>query len=75
MSSVFLVVEPSKIMFLIKDTIPQKEFMILLYIGYHSIYSWTSVGHIGYHSITKTNTTQMCVFLSSCNLPWGVGGV
>ena len=37
MSSVFLVVEPSKIIFLIEITIPQKEAIILLYIGYHSI--------------------------------------
>ena len=37
MSSVFLVVEPSKIIFLIENTIPQKEDRILLYIGYHSI--------------------------------------
>ena len=37
MSSVFLVVKPSKIIFLISNTILQKEDMILLYIGYHSI--------------------------------------
>ena len=36
MSSGFLVVEPSKIIFLI-NIIPQKEDMILLYTGYHSI--------------------------------------
>ena len=37
-SSVFLVVEPSKIVFLIiLKTIPQKEDRILVYIGYHSI--------------------------------------
>ena len=30
-------VEPSKIIFLISNTIPQKEDIILLYIGYHSI--------------------------------------
>ena len=36
MSSVFLV-EPSKIIFLIKNTIPQKEDRILLYNGYHNI--------------------------------------
>ena len=36
-SSVFLVVEPSKITFLIQNTIPQREDRILLYIGYHSI--------------------------------------
>ena len=30
-------VEPSKIRFDILNTIPQKEEMILLYIGYHSI--------------------------------------
>ena len=33
----FLVVEPSKIIFLIENTIPQKEYIILLYIGYPSI--------------------------------------
>ena len=38
-------VEPSKIIFLIQNTIPQKEDIILLYIGYHSI--------------PKQNTTQM----------------
>ena len=37
MSSVFLVVEPSKIIFLIQNSIPQKEDIILLYNGYHSI--------------------------------------
>ena len=37
MSSVFLVVEPSKIIFLIENTIPQKENRILLYSEYHSI--------------------------------------
>ena len=36
LSSVFLVVEPSKIIFLISNTIPQKEDRILLYIGYHN---------------------------------------
>ena len=36
MSSVILVVEPSKIIFLIQNTIPQKED-IYIYIGYHSI--------------------------------------
>ena len=30
-------VEPSKIIFLIQNAIPQKEDIILLYIGYHSI--------------------------------------
>ena len=34
---VFLVVEPSKIIFLIYNTKPQEEDIILLYIGYHSI--------------------------------------
>ena len=34
---VVLVVEPSKIIFLIPNTISQKEDIILLYIGYHSI--------------------------------------
>ena len=33
----FLVVEPSKIIFLIQSTIPQKKDIILLYIGHHSI--------------------------------------
>ena len=33
LSSVFLVVEPSKIIFLIWNTIPQKEDTILLYSG------------------------------------------
>ena len=37
LSSVFLVVKPSKIVFLIQNTILQKEDRILLYIGYHSI--------------------------------------
>ena len=37
LSSVFLVVKPSKTIFLIENTIPQKEDIILLYIGYHSI--------------------------------------
>ena len=36
-SSVLLVVETHKIIFLIENTIPQKEDIILLYIGYHSI--------------------------------------
>ena len=36
MSSVFLVVKTSKIMFLIQNTIPQKEDILLLYNGYHS---------------------------------------
>ena len=36
-SSVFLVVEPCKIIFLVENTIPQKEDRILLYSGYHSI--------------------------------------
>ena len=40
-------VEPSKIMFLIENTIPQKEDTILLYNGYHSI--------------PKESTTQMKV--------------
>ena len=30
-------VKPSKIIFLVKNTIPKKEDRILLYIGYHSI--------------------------------------
>ena len=33
----FLVVEPSEIIFLFSNIIPQKEDIILLYIGYHSI--------------------------------------
>ena len=33
----FGVVKPSKILCLISDTIPSKEDMILLFIGYHSI--------------------------------------
>ena len=37
LSSVFLVVEPSKIIFLIYSTIPPKEDISLLYHGYHSI--------------------------------------
>ena len=45
MSSVFFLVEPSKIIFFIQNTIPQKEDIILLYIGYHSI--------------PEENTTQM----------------
>ena len=36
-SSAFFVVKPSKIRFLIQHTIPQKEDIILLYNGYHSI--------------------------------------
>ena len=38
-------VEPSKILFLICNTIPQKEHRILL--------------HNGYHSLPQKNTTQM----------------
>ena len=34
LSSVFLVVEPSRIIFLIQKTIPQKEDIILVYMGY-----------------------------------------
>ena len=45
MSSVLFVVKPSKIMSLILNTIDQKEDIILLYIGYHSI--------------PKENTTHM----------------
>ena len=37
MSSFFWVVKPSKIIFPMYKTIPQKEDRILLYIGYHSI--------------------------------------
>ena len=37
MSIAFVVVKHSKIIFLLEDTIPQKEDRILLYIGYHSI--------------------------------------
>ena len=37
LSSVFLVVEPSKIEFLIKKDYTSKKDIILLYIGYHSI--------------------------------------
>ena len=37
MSGVFLAVEPSKIMFLILKYYTQKEDMILLYVGYHTI--------------------------------------
>ena len=37
MSSVFLAVEPSKIIFFIVNSIPQKEDIVLIYIGYHSI--------------------------------------
>ena len=33
----FFVVEPSKIISLIQNTVPQKEDRILLYNGYHSI--------------------------------------
>ena len=51
MSSVFLVVEPSKIMFLIQDTIPQKEDIILLYIGYHRIPKILLIW--GYNRITE----------------------
>ena len=36
LGSVFVVVEPSKMIFLISKPIPQKEDIILLYIGYHS---------------------------------------
>ena len=35
-SRVFLVVEPCKIRFLVQNTIPRKQFRILLYNGYHS---------------------------------------
>ena len=39
-------VEPSRIIFLIEKTIPPKEDVILLYIGYHSMpkYNTTHVG-------------------------------
>ena len=37
LSSVFLVVKPGKIRFLLQKTIPQKEDRILLFIGYHNI--------------------------------------
>ena len=36
-SSVLLVVETRKIIFLIADTIPQKEDIILLFFGYHMV--------------------------------------
>ena len=42
-----MVVEPSKIIFLIKNTIPQKDDIILLYIGYSSI--------------PQKNTTHLCL--------------
>ena len=51
LSSVVLVVKPSKIIFLIENTIPQKEGIILLYNGYHSIpqikYYSVGVGTLG----------------------------
>ena len=37
MSSDFLMVKPSKIVFHILHDVPYKEDIILLYIGYHSI--------------------------------------
>ena len=37
MSTVFLVVEPSKIIFLVSNSIPQEKDRILLYNGCHSI--------------------------------------
>ena len=37
MKSLFLVVKPSKITFLIENTIPQREDRILLYNGYRSL--------------------------------------
>ena len=49
MSSVLLVVEPSKIIFLIYNAIPQKEDIILLYIGYHSIPKYKTT-HIPFES-------------------------
>ena len=42
----FLVVEPSKIIFPIQDTIPQKEDRMLLYIRYHNIPKYNTT-HIG----------------------------
>ena len=48
--SCFLVVEPSKIIFLKYNALPQKDDVILLYIGYHSI--------------PKLHTTQGCARLS-----------
>ena len=39
-------VEPSKILFLIQNTIPQKEDIILLYIGYNSIPKENTI-HVG----------------------------
>ena len=32
-----MVAEPSKVMFLLHNTVPQSEDTILLYIGYHNI--------------------------------------
>ena len=54
-SSAFSVVEPRKIIFLTENTIPQKEDIILLYIGYHSI--------------PKQNTTHLCLGLGSSTAP------
>ena len=45
MSSLFLVVEPNKNIFLMQNNIPKREDIILLYIGYDSI--------------PKLNTTHM----------------
>ena len=45
-------VKPSKTIFLLENTIPQKEDIILLYIGYHSI--------------PKSNATHL--FVRNCGL-------
>ena len=41
-------VEPSKIIFFIENTIPPKEDIISLYIGYHSILKQHTT-HVGLH--------------------------
>ena len=45
-------VKPSKIIFPIKDTLPQKEGIILLYIEYHSIPKY-NITHLDVHGKCK----------------------
>ena len=58
--SAFLVVEPSKIRFLIEDTIPQKEDIILLYIGYHSIPKLNTT-HLSARDLANNTKCSICI--------------
>ena len=61
MTSVSLVVEPSKIILQIENTIPQKEDIILLYTGYHSIPKKTLLMCI---TRALVSTRSLCVWLA-----------